>query len=119
MPNEWAATQNEYGTALLRLAELENDPLILKEAIAAFEAALLERTREPKLLQWAATQSNLGAARLRLAEFEAGTARLEEAVAAYRSALEAYEEASVPHAAKTARAKLMVAEARLKAVAAG
>ena len=117
MPIEWAATQNEYGAALLRLAELENDPIILKEAIAALEAALLERTRDRRLLQWAATQSNLGAARLRLAEFEAGTARLEEAVAAYRSALEAYEEASVPHAAKTARAKLMAAEARLKAVA--
>lgn len=117
MPIEWAATQNEYGTALLRLAELENDPIILKEAIAALEAALLERTRDRRLLQWAATQSNLGAARLRLAEFEAGTARLEEAVAAYRSALEAYEEASVPHAAKTVRAKLMAAEAKLKAVA--
>jgi tetratricopeptide (TPR) repeat protein len=119
MPIEWAGTQNEYGTALLRLAELENDPVILKEAISALEAALLERTRERRLLQWAATQSNLGAARLRLAEFEAGTTRLEEAVAAYRSALEAYEEASVPHAAKTVRAKLMAAEARLKAVAAG
>ena len=70
MPIEWAGTQNEYGTALLRLAELENDPVILKEAIAALEAALLERTRERRLLQWAATQSNLGAARLRLAEFE-------------------------------------------------
>jgi tetratricopeptide (TPR) repeat protein len=116
-PIEWATTQHDLGTALLRLAELENDPVVLKEAIAAFEAALLERTRERRPLQWAATQSNFGAALLRLAESETDTACLEGAVTAYRSALDAYEEASVAHAAKAARTNLMAAEARLKAAA--
>jgi tetratricopeptide (TPR) repeat protein len=117
MPIEWANSQHLLGTALLRLAELENDPVVLKEAVAAFEAALLERTREQRPIQWAATQTNFGAALLRLAESEADTACLEGAVTAYRSALDAYEEASVAHAAKVARANLTAAEARLKAAA--
>jgi PKD repeat protein len=119
MPTEWAATQNDLGTALLRLAELENDPVILQEAIEAFEAALLERSRERRLLQWATTQSNLGAARLRLAESGYGIGLLEGAIAAYRSALDAYEEAEVGQAAKTARANLMAAEARMGAASNG
>ena len=56
--------------------------------MAAYRAALEERTRDRVPLQWATTQMNLGTALLRLGERESGTARLEEAVAAYRAALE-------------------------------
>ena len=56
--------------------------------MAAFRAALEERTRDRVPLQWATTQNNLGLALWRLGERESGTARLEEAVAAYRDALQ-------------------------------
>ena len=60
----------------------------LEEAVAAYRAALEERTRERVPLDWATTQNNLGAALATLGERESGTARLEEAVAAYRAALQ-------------------------------
>ena len=55
--------------------------------MAAYRAALEERTRERVPLDWATTQNNLGTALRTLGERESGTARLEEAVAAYRAAL--------------------------------
>jgi tetratricopeptide (TPR) repeat protein len=59
----------------------------MTEAVAAYRAALAERTRERVPLDWATTQNNLGNALASLGERESGTARLEEAVAAYRAAL--------------------------------
>jgi tetratricopeptide (TPR) repeat protein len=59
----------------------------LLQAIATYQAALREWTRERVPLQWAMTQNNLGNALARLGERESGTTRLEEAVAAYREAL--------------------------------
>ena len=56
--------------------------------MAAYRAALRERTRDRVPLQWAATQNNLGNALQTLDEWESGTARLEAAVAAYRAALQ-------------------------------
>ena len=53
--------------------------------MAAYRAALEERTRERVPLDWAMTQNNLGTALRALGERESGTARLEEAVAAYRA----------------------------------
>jgi hypothetical protein len=70
------------------LGEQERGTARLEEAVAAYRAALKERTRERVPLQWAATQNNLGGALLRFGERESGTARLEEAVAADRAALE-------------------------------
>src|SRR5208337_4219921 len=67
-----------------------------EEAIAAYRAALEERTRERVPLDWAATQTNLGAALRALGERESGTARLQEAVAAYRAALEERTRERVP-----------------------
>lgn len=57
------------------------------EAVAAFQNALLERTRERGPLDWAATQTNLGGALWRLGERESGTAHLEQAVTAFQNAL--------------------------------
>ena len=48
----------------------------LDEAVAAFRAALEERTRERVPLDWAGTQNNLGNALSMLGARESGTARL-------------------------------------------
>jgi tetratricopeptide (TPR) repeat protein len=80
-------TQNNLGTALLGLGQRESGTARLEEAVAAYRAALAERTRDRVPLQWAATQTNLGNALSSLGQRESGTARLEEAVAAYRAAL--------------------------------
>ena len=71
-----------------RSGERESGTARLEEAVAAYRAALEERTRERVPLDWAMTQNNLGNALRTLGERESGTARLEEAVAAYRAALE-------------------------------
>jgi 16S rRNA G1207 methylase RsmC len=60
----------------------------LKEAVAAYRAALEEGAREQEPLEWATTQNNLGATVTIVGERETGTKRLEEAVAAYRAALQ-------------------------------
>jgi hypothetical protein len=59
----------------------------LEEAVAAYQAALTERTRDRVPLGWATTQTDLGDALQTLGKRESGTARLEEAVAAYQAAL--------------------------------
>jgi hypothetical protein len=58
----------------------------LGEAVAAYRAALEERSRDRVPLEWAGTQMNLGNALLALGERESGAAPLDEAVAAYRAA---------------------------------
>ena len=87
MPLEWAATQSSLGGVLWRLGGRESGTGRLKEAVAAFRAALEEWTRERVSLGWATTQMNLGSALRALAERESGTARLEEGVAAHDGAL--------------------------------
>ena len=69
------------------LGERESGTVRLEEAIAAYRAALDERTRDRVPLDWAATQNNLGTALRALGERERGTARLEEAVAAWEACL--------------------------------
>ncbi|MFO1102433.1 MAG: tetratricopeptide repeat protein [Methylocystis sp.] len=95
VPLQWAMTQNNLGNALTALGERERGQeesiWRLEEAVAAFRAALTERTQESLPLQWATTQNNLGAALMILGERESGRdqsiRRLEAAVAAYRAAL--------------------------------
>ena len=82
--------------ALERSGERESGTARLEEAVAAYRAALEERTRERVPLDWAMTQNNLGNALWTLGERESGTARLEEAVAAYRAALEERTRERVP-----------------------
>ena len=89
-------TQNNLGNALATLGERESGTARLEEAVAAYRAALEERTRERVPLDWAMTQNNLGNALRALGERESGTARLEEAVAAYRAALEERTRERVP-----------------------
>jgi tetratricopeptide (TPR) repeat protein len=82
------AALNDLGISLGSLGERETGTGRLEEAVAAYRAALEERTRERVPLDWARTQMNLGIALWTLGERETGTGRLEEAVAAYRAALE-------------------------------
>jgi tetratricopeptide (TPR) repeat protein len=95
-PLDWAATQNNLGVALTRLAESESGTQHLTEAVAAYRAALEERTQARVPLDWAATQNNLGIALVDIAERESGTQHLTEAVAAYRAALQEYTRKRVP-----------------------
>ena len=74
--------------------------------MAAYRAALEERTRERVPLDWAATQNNLGNALWALGGRESGTARLEDAVTAYRAALEVFEAANASYYFSVARENL-------------
>ncbi len=78
--------RGNLGTALATLGERESGTARLEEAVAAYRAALEERTRDRVPLDWAMTQNNLGNALRALGERESGTARLEQAVAAFRAA---------------------------------
>lgn len=78
----------------------------LKEAVAAHQAALEERTRERVPLDWAATENDLGAAIEALGDREGGTARLEEAVAVYRAALEVSTPDAAPYLHDLAQSNL-------------
>jgi len=86
----------------------------LEEAVAAYGAALEERTRDRVPLHWAATQNNLGTALQTLWEREPETGRLEAAAAAFRAALEVFEEAGIAHYVQVARGNLARAEALIE-----
>jgi tetratricopeptide (TPR) repeat protein len=84
-PNKRGAALDDLGAALQTLGARESGRTRLEEAVAAYRAALEERTRERAPLAWASTQNHLGNALRALGARESGTARLEEAVAAYRA----------------------------------
>ena len=93
---ERGAAGNLLGNPLATLGERESGTARLEQAVEAYRAALLERTRERAPLDWAMTQNNLGNALQTLGERESGTARLEQAVEAYRAALLEYTRERVP-----------------------
>jgi hypothetical protein len=76
-PLDRAMTQNNLGYAMFRLGERESGTADLQQAVAAYRAALVERTRERAPLDWATTQNNLGNALETLGERESGTADLQ------------------------------------------
>ncbi len=84
-PLDWAMTQNNLGNALATLGE-RGDGAALAQAVAAFEQALLEYTRDRAPLDWAMTQNNLGNAMLTLGR-RGDDAALAQAVTAYEQAL--------------------------------
>jgi tetratricopeptide (TPR) repeat protein len=96
VPLDWAAAQNNLATTLSTLGTRESGTWRLEEAVAAYRAALQERTRTSVPLDWATTMMNLGIALSRLGDREGGTARLEEAVASYQAALEEMTRAREP-----------------------
>jgi tetratricopeptide (TPR) repeat protein len=81
---------HSLGLAAYRLGEQIGDQGWLKNAIAAYRAALQEWTRERLPLAWAMAQNNLGTALRALGAREGSPARLEEAALAFRPALQEY-----------------------------
>ena len=57
---DWAATQTNLGNALQLLGQREGEVERLEQAVAAYRAALEERTRERVPPDWAITQNTLG-----------------------------------------------------------
>jgi tetratricopeptide (TPR) repeat protein len=100
---DWAATQNNLGNALRTLGQRESGTARLEEAIAAYRAALEERTRQRVPLDWAMTQNNLGIALKALGERENGTAHLTEAVSAFDACLTVAETAWQPRGVQQVR----------------
>ena len=102
LPQEWAPTQNNLGTALKELgirSDAEEGRKLLQEGVAADRLALEVRTRADLPQDWAETQSNLGDALQALGMLSTGgegRRLLEDAVAAYRSALEVRSKADLP-----------------------
>jgi tetratricopeptide (TPR) repeat protein len=86
-PLDWAMTQNDLGTALSALGERERGTTNLDQAVAAFGAALEERTRARVPQEWARTQVNLGTTLRALGQRQLAAEPLERAVRAYEAAL--------------------------------
>ena len=93
LPQPWASTQMNLGTALRAQGERtggETGTRLLGEAVEAYRAALEVYTRADLPQPWAGTQMNLGNALSAQGERtggETGARLLGEAVAAYRAAL--------------------------------
>jgi tetratricopeptide (TPR) repeat protein len=68
VPLDWAAAQNNLGTALAVLGDRESGTAQLEEAVAAYRAALQEWTRERVPFRWAESTGNQGVALMVLAE---------------------------------------------------
>ena len=102
LPQDWAKTQNNLGTALQEFGTPsagEESRKQLEGAVAAYRAALEVYTKVDLPQFWARTQNNLGIALQELGTFGAGEEsrkQLEGAVAAYRAALEVYTKADLP-----------------------
>jgi tetratricopeptide (TPR) repeat protein len=96
LPQPWAITQNNLGTALREQGtrtEGQCGAQLIAEAVEAYRQALLVRTREHLPQNWATTQNNLGNA-LReqgtRAEGERASQLFAEADMAYKLALEVF-----------------------------
>jgi tetratricopeptide (TPR) repeat protein len=79
MPNEWAKTQNNLGTALARLGHVSGEIKYFLDAILALRACLEERSPQKSLLQWTGTQLNLAGVYAELGKQVNDVANLEEA----------------------------------------
>jgi hypothetical protein len=109
-PVDWAMTQNNLGTAWLRLRSgdrAEN----LRRAIAAYEAALSVRTRDDYPVDWAMTQHNLAILKGYLADLpgEDRCGRLRQAIACGKGALSVYTPEAFPHFHASTTRNLQVA----------
>ncbi|MDJ1169865.1 CHAT domain-containing protein [Roseofilum sp. BLCC_M154] len=86
-PEQYAATQNNLGTAYWELASIREKGENLDKAIAACNNALKFRTPDKCPQDYAQTQNNLGVAYQELASIREKGKNLEEAIQAYRQAL--------------------------------
>lgn len=97
-PQRWALLQNNIGYAFWRLGTRESGPEKLKQAVAAYEAALKIPLRDEEPHFWATLQNNLANALQVLADRESGNETLERAILAYQAALEVRTRKDAPHA---------------------
>jgi Tetratricopeptide repeat len=93
-------TQNNLGTALDDLGQRESGTAHLQQAVAAYQQALLEWTRERVPLDWARTQNNLGTALTVLGQRDNDSVQLCEALEAHTSAWQVFQGASPYDASK-------------------
>jgi Tetratricopeptide repeat len=87
-------------------AHTESGTARLDEAVAAYRAALEERTRERVPLQWAMTQNNLGNAL-------SSPAHMEEALACVRGAVEIYQQGGENYWIPIVKSRVSETEAEL------
>ena len=106
---------NNLGLALATLGQREAGTARLDAAVRAYEAALIEWTRERAPLQWAMTQNNLGDALRVLAERTGDAAVQARAIAAYEGAIEVFRAAAATYYLETAEAGLARVRALLAA----
>ena len=111
MPPQWAVTQSNLGTALLRLGELDSDTARLEEAVAAYREALKEHTRERVPLDWAMSTGNQGVALMWLADRRGDAAMAATAVNQIEQALMVMRGASHAPFAEFYEARLPEAQA--------
>ncbi len=86
---DWAQLKYNEGVVSQTGGAISPEPELLFRAIAVYQIALQERTRERVPMDWAATQNNLGVA-LRTLGARGDDGALVQAVAAYEAALEEY-----------------------------
>ncbi len=90
-PEEFATLQNSLGSVYWKLSHYEQDAelvqLHLRQAITAYEQALLGYSPSQRPLDYAAVQNNLGITYWSLAKHEVPVSALKNAIAAYRDAL--------------------------------
>jgi tetratricopeptide (TPR) repeat protein len=102
LPQDWAATENNLGAALVQQAALSSGTQATDlriQAVEAYRAALEVYTKADLPQDWAATQNNLGIALVDQGERSSGpkaTDLLAQAVQANRAALEVYTRTDLP-----------------------
>ena len=119
MPLNWATTQNNLGLALWRLGERESGTERLEEAVAAYLAALEERTRERVPLQWAVTQMNLANVVGDIGVRTGVIAKFDDALDHYDNAIAVFIVAAPYHAQVLERNKAITIRQREEALAKG
>jgi hypothetical protein len=95
-PSSRTLTSN-LGNALYDLSQRESRTTTLGRAVVAFEAALLERTRERVPLDWAGSRHGLANSLESLAEREDGMERQRAAIVAMGDAAELFAEGGVDY----------------------
>jgi tetratricopeptide (TPR) repeat protein len=102
LPQGWATTQSNLGTALTNQAVLSSGAEsihLLSQAVEAYRAALEVYTKTDLPQDWAGVENNLGIALADQAERSGETPAknlLVQAIEAYRAALEVYSEQALP-----------------------
>jgi hypothetical protein len=120
LPQVWAMTQNNLGTALrdqARRSDGAEAVRLLNESVSAYREALKVRTREQLPQGWAATQNNLGTALRDQAGRSEGAEAvrlLNESVSAFREALKVYTKEHSAHYHDVVARNLQEAEAHLQ-----